>query len=472
MIWNRRRFCALFAAALCAITPLIGETVEEKRGKETLKDTSRGFSFAAKTAMPAVVSIKSSPESSGKIDRLRDEEALDNPCEELLRRFFGVPQPFMMPREQRRGPTFGSGFLISSDGYILTNDHVIRDADEITVTLPDESQQKAKLVGRDVDTDLAVVKIEGENLPYLRLGNSDNLEIGDWVIAIGNPEMFNSTLTVGVASAKGRHNLHLNLIEGYIQTDAAINPGNSGGPLLNIDGEVIGVNMAIASKTGYSIGIGFAIPSNIAGQVSEQIIQTGSVRRVLLGVHIQPVSQGLAESFGLKRPEGFLINNIVPDSPASKAELKQGDIILSIDGQPMKSFQALRSFLSLKKPGTVVKVAVYRDGNKVTIPTTLEVDSLKVSASLAFQAFGIEFEDVKTSKGSGEGVVIKSVEAGSPAHAARVKPGSILLAIDRTDVSSVADCKPLLEQALRQNRVLLMVREGAFTRYISLKSRG
>lgn len=469
---TRKHLALLLASTLVATAPLAGEAaIKEQKGVETLKETSRGFSFAAKKAMPAVVSIKSTPNSSAKSNRLYQDDTFDNPYDELMRRFFGMPHGGLQ-RERPPMPSFGSGFLISADGYILTNNHVVLDASEILVSLSDETEHKAKLVGRDVDTDLAVVKIEGKDLPWLKLGNSESLEIGEWVIAIGHPQMFKSTLTVGVVSAKGRSSLHLNIIEGYIQTDAAINPGNSGGPLLNVDGEVVGVNTAIASNTGYHIGLGFAIPSNITKQVSEQLIQSGSVRRVVLGIQAQEMTKDLAEFKGLKTAEGFAIVQILKDSPADKGGLQLGDVILSIDNQPLKDFQALRSFLSLKKPGASVQVQVFRNGTKTSIPVTLEVDTLKVSSSMASKAFGIELENAKPQEGlESEGVRIKSVEANSPAFAAKVRPGADLLAINNAKVHSVAECKPLLEQALAKGKALLLLREGPITRFVVLDAR-
>lgn len=459
-------------AISCALTPLLAATTQEQKGLETLKDTSRGFSVAAKKAMPAVVSIKATSGSSSQRGSSPLDDSMESPYDDLIRRFFGLP-PSMGMRERQFAPSFGSGFIISSDGYILTNNHVLRNADEISVTLHDESEKRAKLIGRDIDTDLAVIKIEGKDLPFLDLGNSDSIDIGDWVIAIGSPSMLNSTLTVGVVSAKGRNNLHLNLIEGYIQTDAAINPGNSGGPLLNIDGQVIGINTAIASNTGSYVGIGFAIPSNIANQVSEQLIQNGAVRRVVLGISVKNVDSDIAKTYGADKPDGVIIINVNPESAADKGGLKWGDIISSLDGQSIKNHLMLRSLLTLKKPGTVVQVEVIRDRKKITLPITLEADALKISTSLASKAFGFEFEDsnVKSAEGEKSGVVISAVEVGSPAWTANIRKGSTLLAINTTKVQSATDCKPLLEKAVKENYVLLLIQEGSTVRFVPIKAR-
>lgn len=462
----------IHAILLCGLAPLQAEMAPEQKGVEALKDTSRGFSVAAKKAMPAVVSIKATTDSSSKNDRAQSDEMGENPYDDLVRRFFGIP-PSAGLRDRLPAPRFGSGFIISADGYILTNNHVLRDADEIIVSLPDESEKRAKLIGRDVDTDLAVIKIEGTDLPFLSLGDSESIEIGDWVIAIGNPNMLKSTLTVGVVSAKGRNNLHLNLIEGYIQTDAAINPGNSGGPLLNIDGEVIGVNTAIASNTGSYVGLGFAIPSKIARQVADQLIKNGAVQRVLLGIHVQAVDEGIARTYGLDKPEGFIILDVLKDSAAEKGGLKWGDIILSIDGQPVKNAQSLRSSISLKSPGSIVKIEVFRACKSQTLPVTLQTDALKISTSIASKAFGFEFEDfsLAMAKNGQQGVKITQVEAGSPAFNAKIQQGASLLAINTTRVQSTTDCTPLLEEAVRQGRVLLLVQEGSIARFVELKAR-
>lgn len=462
----------LNAALFCCLSPLTADVVREKKGIETLKDTSRGFSVAAKKAMPAVVSIKAVGDTSARGDRPQFEDMFENPQDYLMRRFFGFPVPDGM-RDRALPPRFGSGFIISSNGYILTNNHVLRDASEIIVSLPDESEKKAQVVGRDVDTDLAVIKIDAVDLPFLKLGDSESIEIGDWVIAIGSPNMLKSTLTVGVVSAKGRNNLHLNLIEDYIQTDAAINPGNSGGPLLNIEGEVIGVNVAIASSTGSHIGLGFAIPSKIAQQVSEQLIKNGAVQRVLLGILVQPVDEGIAQNCGLDKPEGFIIASISKDSAAEKGNLKLGDIILTIDGQPIKSPQSLRSAISLKTPGSTAQIQVLRERKRLTLPVILQNDISKISASLASKSFGFEFENCpsSSSKDGHSGVKITSVETGSPAYRAKIQSGSILLAVNSKKVHSIDDCKPLLEDAVKQGRVLLLIQEKAIVRYVALKAR-
>jgi serine protease Do len=311
---------------------------------------SKSFTTVAKKAMPAVVFIK--------VQSTNEEQA--NPFQgfggdpfgdDLFQKFFGIPQQ-QQPKQQL---SQGSGFLVSPDGYVMTNAHVIKGADKIAVVLNDGRELDATLVGSDPHTDIALVKIDGKNLPYVNLGDSDAMDIGEWVVAIGSPFQLEATLTVGVISAKGRQNLKITDLEDFIQTDAAINPGNSGGPLLNLNSEVIGINTAIVSRSGGYMGIGFAIPSNMAKNIMTQIINNGVVTRGFLGVCLQPVDKDIADAFGLDKAEGALISDISKDSPADKAGLKQGDIILEYNGTTIKSLGGFRNDISLMSPGSVVK---------------------------------------------------------------------------------------------------------------------
>jgi len=275
-----------------------------------------------------------------------------------------------MPRKfQQRGQ--GSGFIISKDGYILINNHVVGDADLIKVKLSDGREFKAKVIGTDPQSDVAVIKIDATNLPVLRLGDSDKLEVGEWVIAIGNPFGLSQTVTVGVVSAKGRSRIGINDYEDFIQTDAAINPGNSGGPLVNIHGEAVGMNTAIFSRSGGYMGIGFAIPINMAKAIKDQLLKKGKVTRGWLGVVIQDIDEELAKSFGLEKTEGVLIAEVSEGSPAEKAGLKQGDIILRLNGKKVDDLGELRNKIALTAPGTKVKLEVLRENKRRTIQVTI-----------------------------------------------------------------------------------------------------
>jgi serine protease Do len=284
--------------------------------------------------------------------------------DEFFKRFFGDRMPQRSPHKFRQTGQ-GSGFIISKDGYILTNNHVVGEADKIKVKLKDGREfDSAKVIGTDPDSEVALIKIEGDNFPILPLGDSDKVEIGDWVVAIGNPFGLVETVTVGVVSAVGRSKVGIAEYEDFIQTDAAINPGNSGGPLINLDGKAIGINTAIFSQSGGYMGIGFAIPINMARSIQEQLIKTGKVIRGFLGIYIQNMTPDLAESFGLNKSEGVVVTEVSKDLPADKAGLKQGDIILEMDGKKMKTDAMLRNDVAMLSPGTKVKLLIYRDGKQ------------------------------------------------------------------------------------------------------------
>lgn len=439
-------------------------------GVETLKEVGRGFSEVAKTAMPAVVSIEvkatQDPQFRGNT---YSEDPAELYYEEFIKRFFGAPIPYRRDTPPVYG--FGSGFIISSDGYVITNNHVIRNAEEITVTLNNDDKYQAEVVGRDPDTDLAVLKIDQKNLPFLKLGDSDNLDIGEWVIAIGAPQGLRSSLTVGVVSAKGRNNLHLSLIEEYIQTDAAINPGNSGGPLINVDGELIGVNTALATNTGGYMGISFAIPSSITKQVADQLIANGAVKRAFLGVGLKPITQEMAEAYNLPDTEGFFLVEILENSPAAKAGLKFGDIITKVDGKTLESYSALRKQLAFSKPGSTVTIEVNRNGETLRVPVTLELSPSSLAIHDAAGSFGLEIENTSSMTGN-ETVVIRDVKPSSPAARAGIRPGSELIAINRQQVKSKQEAAPLFKEAIERKKVLLLIREGSSSRFVSLKLHG
>ena len=433
---------------------------------------SKSFTNVAKKAMPAVVFIK--------VQSTNDEPT--NPFQgfggdpfgdDLFQKFFGIPQQ-QQPKQQL---SQGSGFLVSPDGYVMTNAHVIKGADKITVVLNDGRELDATLVGSDPHTDIAVVKIDGKNLPYVNLGDSDAMDIGEWVVAIGSPFQLEATLTVGVISAKGRQNLKITDLEDFIQTDAAINPGNSGGPLLNLDSEVIGINTAIVSRSGGYMGIGFAIPSNMAKNIMTQIINNGVVTRGFLGVSLQPVDKDIADAFGLDKAEGALISDISKDSPADKAGLKQGDIILEYNGTTIKSLGGFRNDVSLMSPGSIVNLKVYRKGKIINIPVTLgsASDSLATTGGIV-QKLGIEVDqlspDIAKQLGyssAEQGVVITKVKPGSAASMAGLRPGFIILGIDHKQVSTIAEFNEAMAQVGNKNRVLILVKQGNATRFYSIK---
>lgn len=431
------------------------------------------FSTVAQDAIPAVVSIqvktKSLPSSSETIDFFNDD---------FLQRFFGAP---LVPQTPEMELGLASGFIVSPDGYIITNSHVVKNATEIEVTLHDKKKYSAKVVGQDPSTDVAVLKIDADHLPYLKLANSDDIKIGQWAIAIGTPLGLEASLTVGVVSAKGRNNLDIARIEDFIQTDAAINRGNSGGPLLNLNSEVIGMNTAIVSNNGSGyMGIGFAIPSNIIKNDFEQIRSNGSISRGYIGVVLQQVDAELAQALGMEKAEGALIADVSKDSPAEKANLKQGDIILKYDGRPVVSIGALRNAIALMNPGTKVKLELlHKDKTKSLI--TLEVGNFPQGNESAPSSvskenkLGIEVKeltpDLARSLGYGDqkGVVISKVAPSSPAAWAGLKKGTLIVSVNQQAVTTLDQFYKLLEANDPNKPVLLLVKQGDVTRFISIR---
>jgi serine protease Do len=426
----------------------------------------KSFTEVAKKSIPAVVSIR--VKASTRINRQSEND------DDILQYFFGIPRQSSPRQPVALGQA--SGFIISPDGYILTNSHVVRDADEILVTTNDDKEYKGKVIGLDPQTDLAVVKIDAQNLPFLKLGNSDELEVAQPVMAIGAPLGLRASVSVGVVSAKGRNNLDILPFEDYIQTDAAINRGNSGGPLINEEGEVVGINTAIvtSNENGGYMGIGFAIPSSIAQHIMEQLISTGDVTRGFMGVTLQQVDQDLATAFGQEHAEGALISDVAKGSPAEKAGLKQGDIITKYNNQRAANITALRNAIAMMKPGTKVNLTVLRSGKVLTIP--IEIGSFPTAFvasrenKLGFEVEPLSPEIARTlGLVNEQGVVISKVEQGSPAAWAGIKKGTLLIAVNHQKVNSIADVNEALSKAESGKPVLLLVKQGEATRFISLK---
>jgi len=433
-----------------------------------LRRTSQAFTSVAKKALPAVVSVQ----SETIVSQGPGYEHRSPGYDEFFDRFFG--RKFRGQLEERKRVGQGSGFIISKDGYILTNNHVVENADSIKVVLNDGRQFNAKTIGTDPKSDVAVIKIEGDDLPVIELGDSDALEIGEWVIAIGNPFGLSETVIAGIVSAKGRH---VGITEGgyedFIQTDAAINPGNSGGPLLNLDGKAIGINSAIFSQSGGYMGIGFAIPINMATAIKDQLVSSGKVTRGYLGIAMNPggVTQELAETFGLEKNGGVLISEVVKDSPAEKAGLKLGDIILKIDGKSVEGNIHLRNTIALRSPGTKVKLTVFRDGKEKTI--TAKVGSLSESefaaeATGVSKKLGLRVETLTREYADqfgyelGEGVIVTKVENGSIASRGGITPGMLIITIDRREVNNVSDFNDILENADKKKKALFLIRNERF----------
>ncbi|MGA8052021.1 MAG: DegQ family serine endoprotease [Burkholderiales bacterium] len=376
-------------------------------------------------------------------------------------RHFQVPQP-------QQGPThgLGSGFIVSSDGVILTNAHVVDDATDVTVKLSDRREFKAKVLGVDKPTDIAVIKIDAKNLPTVKLGNSSSVRVGQWVLAIGSPYGFENTVTAGIISATSRA-LPDGTYVPFLQTDAAVNPGNSGGPLFNMNGEVIGINSQIYSQTGGYQGLSFAIPIDVASKVEQQLIAHGKVERGRIGVAIQQVSQGLAQSFGLNKPEGALVSSVEKDGPADKAGMKAGDVILAVNGQKVENSNQLPPLVANVKPGTKATFDVWRNGAKKEVSVVVgELKSSQVASAsggadqngrlgLAVRPLTKDERDQAQIDG---GLLVENVTG--PAQQAGIQQGDVILSVNGTPVKSVAQLRALIAKS-GKHVALLVQREDA-----------
>ncbi len=435
------------------------------------------FVSVVEQALPAVVFIDVRKNAASS--RTGDPQA------DLFRRFFGEEAP---RRQQQAPPSSGSGFIVDTDGHILTNNHVVRDASDITVTLNDRRSFKAKVVGADPETDVAVIKIEGENLPVLRLGDSGQVRIGDWAIAIGNPlGMLRGSVTVGIISAQGRSDLNIYggtpQYQDFIQTDASINFGNSGGPLCNIRGEAIGINTAI-NPSGQ--GIGFAIPINLAKHVSDQLIAHGTVKRAMLGVFLAELTPEIAEGFGLGRTDqGVIIRDVQDGSPAARAGLKRNDVVVEFDGQPVTELQKFRIRVADTPVGRSVPVTVLRDGKreKLNVTLTSKEDDPVASGDPAartpetvselvggLKVRTLSEEERAASKLTG-GVAVADVAEGSAASDAGIQAGDIIQEVGGKDVKSAADFARLIRESKSQRKhvVLLVSSPNEAPRFVALR---
>jgi len=453
-------------------------------GKKYLLETSQTFTKIGKSAIPAAVFIKATIKQQQQSPFSRNDP-FDFFNDEFFQRFFGGPT--FKNREQREAQqSRGSGFIVSPNGHILTNHHVVKDTQEIIVVLNDGREYRATVIGADPRTDLAVLKIDEKNLAYLKLGDSDSLEIGEWVIAIGSPFALEASLTVGVVSAKGRQDLGITTLEDFIQTDAAINPGNSGGPLLNLKGEVIGINTAIVSKSGGYMGIGFAIPSSMAKHVVDQIIDTGFVKRAYLGIMLQEVDKDLAEALSLdKNIRGILVSDILKDSPAEKGGLLNGDIIIELNGQKIKNPSKFRNEIAMMTPGTKVKLKVLRNGKVENL--TLNLGTLsdnEVSSAEFIQKLGIDVDSLANQslgvleklglKGTDEGALITKVEPNSPAAIAGLRPYYLITGVvvnwkNQKKITNMNELTDALKNVSDKKYVVLIVRHQNYQRYYTIK---
>jgi serine protease Do len=452
-------------------------------------DFRKGFSGVATKARPAVVFIQVEKQIPVGGPQMFFNNPYDLFDEELLERF-GFPRNHQRRQPQRRQPQQmfkqmgqGSGFIISKDGYILTNTHVVGDVDKITVRLSDGREFKAKKIGADSKTEVALIKIEGNDFPTLAMGDPSKLEIGEWVVAIGNPFGLKETLTVGVVSAKGRTNMGITDYEDFIQTDAAINPGNSGGPLLNFDGEVIGINTAIFSQSGGYMGIGFAVPIDMALQIKNQLLSNGKVTRGYIGIFMNPeeMNEQMAQSFGYKEKNGVLIADIQKDGPADKAGLLSGDIIMEMNSKKITDQASFRRAIAAIPPKEKVKLLIFREGKTKTLTVTVEElpddgqgGATPEASEATPEKYGLNIQNVtpeianRLNLEKTDGVIIAEVQQGSPAAEAGLQPGMLILEVNRKKVSNTREFMAELKRA--DKNALLRVKGERGTFFVTLKA--
>jgi serine protease Do len=454
------------------------------QGKELLNQFSTAFEAAADKVNSSVVPIFS--EQVTKVT---------NPfgsAEDPFRQFFGDDffKHFFGNNnggEQKQTiHALGSGVIVSNDGYILTNNHVVDGADKLTVVLKDEQKYTAKVVGRDPQSDVAVIKIDAKDLPAASLGNSDEARVGQWVIAVGNPFQLMHTVTAGIISAKGRSSVNLAEYEDFIQTDASINMGNSGGALADLDGNVIGINTAILNPTGTggNVGIGFAIPINMAKNVMDQLIKNGKIVRGYLGILPQDINDNLAKALNLKSTEGSLVGDVTPDGPADKGGIKRGDIITKFNGTKIENSTQLRNVVASSEPGKEIKVDILRDTKELEKNITLAERPTNIAENKA----GSESTEKGTSKMLGlsvqtlsgnlasqlgykddHGVVVTDVKPGSPAEDAGIQPNDLIKEVNRSSVSSVQEFDHIVDKIKNGDNVAFLVRRGQNTFFVAIQ---
>jgi len=496
-----RLFCsvsarsALLAVSMLAVMP---GAVSFAPPPAVARSAPESFADLAAKLLPAVVNVST---TQAVQQRQQSGPEMPNfppgsPFEQFFRDFFNRNRPpgnrgENTPRgPERRAQSLGSGFVIDPEGLIVTNNHVIDGADEINITLQDNTTLKASVVGRDESTDLALLRVKPEKpLPFVEFGESDFARVGDWVVAIGNPFGLGGTVTAGIVSARGR-DINSGPYDDFIQTDAAINRGNSGGPLFNMEGKVVGINTAIYSPSGGSIGIGFAIPAKLASSVVNQLRNYGQARRGWLGVRIQQVTPEIAESLGLKEPTGAMIAGVNDGGPADKAKIRNGDIVLKFNGQDVKNMSALPRIVADTEVGKQVPVVVWRDGKEVTVTATLgERPSDQQLASdrsgpsgdavkpLELAGLGMkvapltpEARDKNRLGPDAKGVLVMEVASDGPAAEKGVKVGDVIVEVQQNEVGTPADVQRRVEAARKQDRkfVLMLIQNADGTRYVPL----
>jgi serine protease Do len=437
------------------------------RPLRSLRDFSNAMVDIAELANPTVVTVFT--------ERTRLVRRFDPFAD-----FFGRPQ--QRPQEYRQSGQ-GSGVIVSTDGYILTNNHVISEADTVNVRLMNNRVYPAKVVGADPNTDIAVLKIEGNDFPAMPLGDSDDLRVGEWILAIGSPldENLAHTVTQGIVSAKGRSGVGLMEYEDFIQTDAAINPGNSGGALINLDGQLVGINTAIASRSGGFQGIGFAIPINIARNIMRSIVETGRVTRSFVGITMQNIDPNIARAFNLNTPEGVLISSISEGSPAEKAGLKEGDVILEADRRKVNNMNQFRGYIAAKAPGDRLRLKIMRDSKEIEVTVTVEEmpseEMIARSGSRGlWERTGFAVVDVTADKlrelgypTSTRGVIVDEIDEQSTAYRSNLRKDDVIVGVNRRAVRNLEEFNQLVGSVEAGQVVLLQVQRGRMTSFVAFE---
>ena len=486
-----KKYALAVSLALTGATALVAQPAAAQSAPQprSLPD----FTELVEQVSPAVVNIRTMEKA--RVSAAGAGGQMDEEMQEFFRRFFGVPMPTPNPNAPRR-PTppradpdeeqprgVGSGFILTPDGYVMTNAHVVEGADEVLVTLTDKREFKAKIIGADKRTDVAVVKIEATGLPAVRVGDVNRLKVGEWVMAIGSPFGLENTVTAGIVSAKGRDTGDY---LPFIQTDVAINPGNSGGPLINMRGEVVGINSQIYSRSGGFMGISFAIPMDEAIRVSEQLRTSGRVSRGRIGVQIDQVTRDVAESIGLGRPQGALVRSVESGSPADKAGIEAGDIITRFNGQSIERATDLPRLVGNTKPGSKVNLTVYRRGGSKDLGVTIaEIEPEKVAAARASKAAPDDKPKASPAAASlglvvGElteaqkrearikgGVRVEAVT--EAAQRAGIREGDIIVAIGNTEISSVKEFDAVVARVDKNKAIPVLLRRGELATYLLIR---
>ncbi len=444
------------------------QKLEEKMA--AMRDWSEGFAAVAEYVTPSVVTVETET-------TVRYEDPFTDYFggDEFFRRFFGAPRG--QPRQEQKLAGLGSGVIVSEDGYVITNNHVIDKTDKIKITLSNGKTYDGKLIGTDARTDIAVVKIDEKGLPAIKLANSDNIKVGQWAIAVGNPfsKSLSHTVTAGIISGMSRSSVGLDSDVDFLQTDAAINPGNSGGALVNMNGELVGINAAILSRSGGYEGVGFAIPSNTAKSIMDQLIKTGKVVRGFVGVSMQDVDEQMAKAMGLKSAKGAVVAQIVEGSPADKAKLQAGDVIVKVNGKEMENSAEIRKQIVPKAPGTTVELTIIREGKELNVSVTLaeaptETVTVKESAPAkkSFERLGINVVTMtkdmagKMNVPNVPGVLITDIDQDGPSFSAGLRQNDIIQRVGRKDVKNVQEFVDEVSKVNKGETILMLVnRKGS-----------